>query len=194
MMMIMRSGASITFSSTIIIIGCYCCFGLLLLLLLLLLMDVAIVDGVVAAASVDIVARRSLRDRPIQGNSILYLDNNPEFITTTTSSKNKWTLQLVASSNDCNDSDSDDSNGSKSISKVMSATVPGDIITDLISNNWYNEPYYNNQNNSDESETLASNRQHLLWEYSVEFDISSLRHDEELNVDVNVFHKFFISI
>ena len=181
MMMMNMSGPSVTFRSTIII-GCG-----LLLLLLLLLMDVD-VDGVVAAASVDIVARRSLRDRPIQGNSILYLDNNPEFITTTTSSKNKWTLQLVASSNDSNDSDSDDSNGSKSISKVMSATVPGDIITDLISNNWYNEPYYNNQfqnssfcdMNSDEGDSETSRyKQHLLWEYSIEFDISSLIIDHE---------------
>jgi hypothetical protein len=180
MIMIMSSG-SITFSRTTIIIGWYCYFGLLL-------MDVAIVDIVTA---VDIVARRrSLRDRPIQGNSILYLDNNPEFITTTTSSKNKWTLQLVASSNDNdNDSnDSDDSNGSKSISKVMSATVPGDIITDLISNNWYNEPYYNNQfqnssfcdMNSDEGDSETSRyKQHLLWEYSIEFDISSLIIDHE---------------
>jgi hypothetical protein len=121
-------------------------------------------------------------------------------------------LQLVVddddNANDNDDNDSDSGNTSTTTttttsqpqrstsSALMKAIVPGDIVTDLVNNNWYNEPYYNNnfQNtsfcddmnmnmNNELTNETSSERKHLLWEYSIEFDISNYTSSSLLIVD-----------
>jgi len=66
----------------------------------------------------------SLSDPPIQGSAILHLDNNEQY--QNASQQNEWRLFTGDGG------------------KILNAKVPGDLLTDLVNDGVWNEPYFEN--------------------------------------------------
>jgi beta-mannosidase len=108
--------------------------------------------------------RYSLSDPPIRGDSILYLDNNEQYLNAN-ATRNQWQLILPSSSS------SSSSSPVAGDDDLIPAQVPGDLLSDLVAANRLPEPYYET---NFQSTYFCGDDPARIWTYKIEFDASSL--------------------
>ncbi|KAL3940829.1 MAG: hypothetical protein SGBAC_004699 [Bacillariaceae sp.] len=93
----------------------------------------------------------SLSDPPIQGSAILHLDNNEQY--QTASQENQWKL-LTGDGG-----------------RILDARVPGDLLTDLVNDGVWEEPYF--ENHFQDNYFCSDEDGKPSWVYRLHFNVTT---------------------